>query len=197
MNCAALRRAYIPGPMRVYLRRPDFSDAEECIAAAKDSVALHQPWVFPPQSIAGWTEYVRRSGSQRHVGFLVCRREDNRVAGIVNFNEIIRGAMDGAFVGYWAFRSGAGQGYMTEGLALAFDQAFGHLGLHRLEANIQPANQRSTALARRLGLVLEGFSPKYLRIDGEWKDHERWAMLAESWRQIGGARGALERLANA
>jgi len=76
---------------------------------------------------------------------------------------------------------------LTEGLALVFDQAFGSLGLHRLEINIQPTNTDSIALARRLGLRKEGVSPKYLNIGGEWRDHERWAVLADEWAEKGGS----------
>jgi [ribosomal protein S5]-alanine N-acetyltransferase len=70
---------------------------------------------------------------------------------------------------------------MTEALSLAIGQAFGDLGLHRLEANIQPGNAASLALARRLGFRREGFSPRYLCIAGRWRDHERWALLSDEW----------------
>jgi ribosomal-protein-alanine N-acetyltransferase len=59
--------------------------------------------------------------------------------------------------------------------------AFGELGLHRLEANIQPGNARSIALVRVLGFEKEGFSRRYLKIDGDWRDHERWALLSDRW----------------
>jgi ribosomal-protein-alanine N-acetyltransferase len=71
---------------------------------------------------------------------------------------------------------------MPEGIRLALGQAFGPLKLHRLEANIQPANTASIALARRCGFVKEGFSERYLKIGGRWRDHERWAIRAEIWR---------------
>ena len=57
--------------------------------------------------------------------------------------------------------------------------AFDSLRLHRLEANIQPSNAASIALAKGAGFRLEGFSPRYLKIDGQWRDHERWAIVAE------------------
>ena len=68
---------------------------------------------------------------------------------------------------------------MAEGIELVLAHAFETLGLHRLEANIQPANAASIALAKRAGFRLEGFSPRYLKIDGLWRDHEGWAIVAE------------------
>jgi ribosomal-protein-alanine N-acetyltransferase len=58
---------------------------------------------------------------------------------------------------------------------------FGDLGLHRVEANIQPGNTRSIGLVQRLGFEKEGFSRRYLKVGGEWRDHERWALLAEDF----------------
>ncbi|VWB80544.1 phosphinothricin acetyltransferase [Burkholderia metallica] len=68
---------------------------------------------------------------------------------------------------------------MTDAMRAAIGVAFDELGLHRVEANIQPGNHASIALVRRLGFTKEGFSPRYLRIGGEWRDHERWALLAD------------------
>jgi ribosomal-protein-alanine N-acetyltransferase len=70
---------------------------------------------------------------------------------------------------------------MTRGLRAVLEIVFSDLGLHRVEANIQPANRRSINLVRRLGFEKEGFSPGYLMVDGEWRDHERWALRAENW----------------
>ena len=71
---------------------------------------------------------------------------------------------------------------MSEGMALVLREAFTTLRLHRLEANIQPGNLPSIALAERAGFVREGFSERYLKVGGRWRDHERWAIRAEQWR---------------
>jgi ribosomal-protein-alanine N-acetyltransferase len=99
----------------------------------------------------------------------------------VNVNNIVRGGFQSGFLGYGAFASHAGQGLMTRGLEAVLGIVFRELGLHRVEANIQPANHRSIALVRRLGFEREGFSPAYLMVGGQWRDHERWALRAEYW----------------
>jgi ribosomal-protein-alanine N-acetyltransferase len=105
------------------------------------------------------------------------------IAGVVNINEIVRGNFQSAYLGYYALEPLAGSGLMRQGLALAIEYSFKQLRLHRLEANIQPGNQRSIDLVKGLGFRLEGFSRRYLKISGRWRDHERWAILAEEWRR--------------
>jgi len=109
----------------------------------------------------------------------------DELVGVINLNEVVRGLFRSAYHGYYGFEPFSGLGYMTEGLALVLDQAFGPLGLNRLEANIQPENKRSSRLVSRLGFRLEGFSPRYLKIGGRWRDHERWAMLGSEWKRRG------------
>jgi ribosomal-protein-alanine N-acetyltransferase len=71
---------------------------------------------------------------------------------------------------------------MREGLSLVLNQAFGPIGLHRIEANVQPENAASLALIAGLGFRREGFSPGFLKIDDVWRDHERWAICEDEWR---------------
>jgi ribosomal-protein-alanine N-acetyltransferase len=174
----------------VYLRAPRSADTGAFLAAVKASRKLHSGWVQPPSTPAGFAQFVRRFGgfatrdprAATHVGFLVCRCDDDAIVGVFNLSEIVRGAFQSAYVGYYAFSPHAGAGYMAEGLELTLGVAFRALKLHRVEANIQPANRRSLALARDAGFVREGFSRRYVRIAGRWRDHVRMALLAEDWR---------------
>ena len=93
------------------------------------------------------------------------------------------GSLQSAYLGYYLFAPHERRGYMTGGLRLVLGRAFGELGLHRVEANIQPDNDRSLRLVERLSFRREGYSPRYLKVGGKWRDHERWALLAEEWRK--------------
>jgi [ribosomal protein S5]-alanine N-acetyltransferase len=174
----------------VYLRPPLRRDAAHFIAAARASRRLHGGWVRAPKTDARFREYVARygAGAQRdlavasHAGLLVCRLDDDAIAGVFNFSEIVRGVFESAYLGYYAFAPYAGEGYMASGLALALEFAFLRLKLHRIEVNVQPENARSRVLIRAGGFVREGYSRRYLRIAGRWRDHVRYAMLVEDWR---------------
>ena len=168
------------------LRRPTRGDAGEFTRAMRASAALHQGWVSPPSDRSAYSAYLHRLRSPQHDGFLVCLREAGAIAGVVNVNNIIRGALQGASLGYFAVAEHAGRGLMSEGLRLTLHIAFGPLGLHRVEADIQPDNARSIALVERLGFKLEGFSPRYLRVAGQWRDHQHWALAVEDWSERGG-----------
>lgn len=113
---------------------------------------------------------------------LVCRLDNGRIVGVINLSQIFRRNFQNAIVGFWAAAEFAGRGYMLEGLRLAIKLAFIDLRLHRLEANIQPKNLSSKKLVQRIGFHLEGFSPRYLKVNGRWRDDERWAICREEWR---------------
>jgi ribosomal-protein-alanine N-acetyltransferase len=122
-----------------------------------------------------------RSDAAVDVLFAV-RRDDGAVAGTFVLSQIFYGPFCNAYLGYWATPSLAGQGYMTEGMAGVLGHAFRKLRLHRVEANVQPGNTASIALLNRCGFRREGFSPRYLKVAGRWRDHERWAITVGDWR---------------
>ena len=170
------------GTTRVVLRRPKPSDGDEVIEMNRRSKKLHRPWLYAPVDEQSWERYIERLESERHNAWLVCLKDTGAIVGVINMSEIVQGIFQSAYLGYYGGAAYAGQGYMTEGLSLLVNHAFNRLKLHRLEANIQPDNHRSLALVRRLGFRKEGYSPRYLKIGGRWRDHERWAITREDWR---------------
>jgi ribosomal-protein-alanine N-acetyltransferase len=170
---------------RVIVRSLRADDRDEFVAAMRASRRLHGRWLTPPATPEAFDEWLRRAHEELFVSMLACRREDGAIVGYFNISQIIRGPLQSAFLGYGAVAAHAGRGYMTEGLELVLDRAFTDLRLHRLEANIQPGNTASIALVRRCGFVKEGFSERYLKIGGRWRDHERWAIRSEQWRARG------------
>jgi [ribosomal protein S5]-alanine N-acetyltransferase len=143
------------------------------VAAVRRSSALHAPWV----QATPYRFLLRRR--KNHVQFLVRLKASRELVGVINVSEIVRGAFRSAYLGYYAFAPHQRQGLMTAGLRLAIAHAFGPMRLHRLEANIQPGNRPSKRLARALGFRREGYSPRYLKVGGRWRDHERWALVAD------------------
>jgi ribosomal-protein-alanine N-acetyltransferase len=165
----------------VRLERPTMRRAAEFLRAVRASRELHRGWVSPPSDRGTFERYVRSLRSNRRDGFLVLANSGD-IAGVVNVSEIVRGSFQSAYLGYYAFEPFAGHGLVSRGLRLVISHCFGVLRLHRLEANIQPDNARSIGLVKSLGFRLEGFSPRYLKVGGRWRDHERWALLSENWR---------------
>jgi [ribosomal protein S5]-alanine N-acetyltransferase len=165
----------------VTLSAPSAADAEEFIAATRQSQSLLLPWVDPADTADRFAAYLRRAARADHACYLVRHRDCGALVGFVNINSIVRGGFQSGYLGYGGFTSHTRRGLMSAGVSAVVSTAFAGLGLHRLEANIQPDNARSLALVRRLGFRREGYSPEYLLVDGKWRDHERWAVRAEDW----------------
>ncbi|NIF81898.1 GNAT family N-acetyltransferase [Comamonas sp. Tr-654] len=151
-------------------------DANELIAANRESHQYHHPWVAPFTEQTGFDSWYSRSLTGANVGLVVREYTSKEVVGIVNINEIVGGVFQSAYLSYYGMSKFQRRGLMTSALHATVSYAFEELGLHRLEANIQPMNHASIALVRRVGFLKEGFSPGYLCIDGKWCDHERWAI---------------------
>jgi ribosomal-protein-alanine N-acetyltransferase len=163
-------------PVRLVPLRP--ADEAEFLAAVARSRELHSHWVSPPTTRAGFQALAARSQGSNNYGFVVRHATTDALVGFIDITNIVRGVFLSAYLAYYAFTGHERQGLMRAGLRLAVRKAFTELKLHRLEANIQPGNLPSIALVRSCGFEQEGYSPRYLKIRGRWRDHERWAIVA-------------------
>jgi ribosomal-protein-alanine N-acetyltransferase len=163
----------------VTLRPLARTDAVELIAGHLASQQFHAPYLAPFTDLAGFEARFARQliGANLHLVARIAASE--QIIGAVSITEIVLGVFKSAYLGYYVLQNFARQGLMTEAVRQATHYAFTSLGLHRLEAAIQPENTASLALIRRLGFQKEGYSPRYLFINGAWQDCERWALLAE------------------
>ena len=167
---------------KVFLRSPTRSDRAEFISLNRKSSSFHRGLVFPPRTPEQFASFLQRSRREDSVCLLICLAAGGAIIGAVNLSQIFRGGFQNAYLGYYIGAQYAGQGYMTEALQLVLSYSFMGLKLHRLEANIQPSNLASIALVKHAGFVREGYSSRYLKVGGRWRDHERWAIIAEDWK---------------
>lgn len=132
-------------------------------------------------TLASYTGMLRSLRRQARAGtslpFGVFR--DGQLVGQVTVGNIVRGALFSGYVGYWVDERVAGQGIMPTALALVADHCFTAVGLHRLEADIRPENAASRRVVEKLGFVEEGRHRAYLQIDGAYRDHLCYSLLAE------------------
>jgi [ribosomal protein S5]-alanine N-acetyltransferase len=180
---------------RVLLRFPTILDREEFVAlrrASRDHLERWEP--IPPSGLDLYSneafdrelETHNTPDSQR---WLVCMKDSGAIAGRIALGNIERGPFQNGRFGYWIGSAFAGQGLMSEALSLAVTHTFapvdsGGLGLHRVCANIMPSNVASRRVLEKVGFVKEGYSEKYLQIQGVREDHERWARTAEQMREF-------------
>ena len=193
MRRRLLRRPAAPGaataPLatrpgsRVELRDLGPGDREAFLAMVRESRDLHRPWTYPPERADQFDDLVSRTVRDDFKCLAAVLADGGELVGIFTVSQIVRGYFQSAYLGYYANARHAGKGLMSEAMALVLDHAFGPLSLHRLEANIQPGNAPSIALARGAGFRLEGYSPRYLLIGGRWRDHERYAITADEHAQ--------------
>ncbi len=166
--------------MSVDVQRVRRADAAELIAANRENVAYHAPWFTSFTDQPGFDAWFARGLIGAHVQLVARERPSGALVGMITLSEIVLGVFRSAYLGYAGFAATGGRGLMTQALRASARYAFDELGLHRVEANIQPDNVRSIALAKRAGFTKEGLSPGYLFIDGAWRDHERWALRADA-----------------
>jgi [ribosomal protein S5]-alanine N-acetyltransferase len=168
--------------MTVHIRPPREADEGPYADAVRRSARHIGAW--NPVEPDGFRELLDRQGPALRT-FLIIDDETGGIAGKCNVSGITRGRFCNGALGYDSYVPFAGTRRMTAGMRLVIDRCFAPfpdgLALHRLEISVQPDNDRSIALARRLGFRHEGFSPRMLYINDAWRDHERFALTVEEW----------------
>jgi [ribosomal protein S5]-alanine N-acetyltransferase len=159
----------------VIVRRLRREDQQPYLDAVLRSRGLHRPWAYPPETPDAFAAYTTESTTRVPLVVVV----EHELAGVYTLSQISLGSFRNAYLGYYAFVPHAGTGSMRAAMPLVFRYAFGELGLHRLQANVQPGNDRSIALLRATGWREEGYARRYLKIGGRWRDHIMFAILAE------------------
>ena len=178
-----MKTSKLPAGKKVFLRSPKSDDFAEFTALNKSSRKFHRNLVNPPTDEKSFADFLKRGELETDCCFLICRNEDGAIVGGAALSQIFRKAFQNAYLGYYLAEKFTGRGYMTEAVELVLRFAFKELKLHRVEANVQPENKASIAVLQRCGFTKEGFSRKYLKIGGRWRDHERFAIIVEDWRK--------------
>lgn len=131
-----------------------------------------------PRSFAAMVRTMRREArAGRQLPFVV--EVDRRFVGQLTVSNVLRGSAQLASVGYWIDEAYAGRGVITRAVAMAVDHCFGPVGLHRIEVAIRPENHSSLRVVEKLGFHEVGLAPRYLHIDGDWRDHRLFALTTE------------------
>ncbi|KTD56053.1 GNAT family acetyltransferase [Legionella sainthelensi] len=164
----------------ITLREPSAQDETVFISTMKNSRDIHFPFITAPCTSEEFQAYLSRS-RQESEQYYIAWNNNQHIIGVFNISGIIRGSFKSAYLGYYASAECLGKGLMSKTLKLVLKEIFTTLELHRIEANIQPTNTASIQLATKNGFIKEGFSPRYLKINGIWQDHFRFALTFEDW----------------
>ena len=175
---------------RLVLRPPRTTDVTELRRLLRANHEHLKPWNpapppgEDPSSITEVSKTVLRQRREWKLGrgyvLMVAERErPSTLIGKIALSGIMRGAMYGAYLGYWMSEDAQGRGYVTEALRAVLDFAFGPAGLHRVQAAIMPRNIRSLRVIEKLGFRREGYAERYLQIAGKWEDHIVFARTRE------------------
>jgi len=178
---------------RLVLRAPKTSDVAELRRLIRHNHVHLKPWnPAPPagEDPASITEVSKTILRQRRewkrgsgfVFMMALREEPGHFIGKIALNGILRGAMYGAYLGYWMDVDHLDRGYVTEGIRAVLDFGFEQANLHRIQAAIMPKNERSLRVIEKLGFRKEGLAERYLQIAGKWEDHVIFAKTREEHR---------------
>ena len=165
----------------VELQLPSMAHKKTFVDFVRNNRDFHEPWVYVSGDPVYFDQYLRRMKMGKVLGFFVYTKDSKELVGVINLNSVRFDPFSSGSLGYYADEKMTGKGYMKEAIHLVLGHSFHKIGLNRIEVNIQPENSSSIALVKSLGFQKEGFSRKYLMIGNDYKDHERWAFLAEDY----------------
>ncbi len=123
-----------------------------------------------------------QANARAGVGLPFVMEYDGQLAGQLNVSSIAHGSLSSATIGYWVAERFAGRNVTPVSVALATDWVFFTMGLHRLEICIRPENGPSLRVVEKLGFRYEGLRRRYIHINGDWRDHFCFALVAEEVR---------------
>jgi [ribosomal protein S5]-alanine N-acetyltransferase len=174
---------------RVSLRPPVREDYDAWARLRESSRRFLKPWepTWSPDALsrAAYRQRLFHYAAEWRTGqgynFLMFGNQDNALMGGIGLSQVRHGVAECGSLGYWMGEHYAGQGYMTEGLALMLGFVFGRLKLHRAEAACLPHNAASRGVLIKNGFREEGYAKEYLCIDGIWQDHVLFGILREEW----------------
>jgi len=183
---------------RLILRLGEPGDAKEIARFYLENKEYLTPWSpeWPPGFFTEkyWQEQVRLNLSDFRSGlaiklFIFPKDQPQKIIGVANFTNVIRGAFQACYLGYNLAETAQGHGYMVEALQTAIDYVFAEYKLHRIMANYMPHNRRSGSVLRRLGFGVEGYARDYVMIAGEWQDHILTSLPNPHWGLVDGGQG--------
>ena len=172
------------------LRLPEMADHLGWVKVRREGEAFLREWEpswspdhFSRRAFRNRVYWASRSYEERRaVPLFLIRREDATLVGAITLDNMRQGPSQSADIGYWIGPEYARQGYMSEALAAVVKHGFGPLELSRIEAACLPENIASRRLLERNGFAYEGVARSYLKINGRWCNHVRYANLREDRR---------------
>jgi ribosomal-protein-alanine N-acetyltransferase len=178
------REAEIRGA-HVFLRHPgmhDYAAWAELRALSRHHLVPWEPkWARDELTRSCYRrrlrQFHREMRDDHGYAYLIFRETDAQLVGGLNISNVRRGVAQAASLGYWIGLPYVGQGLMTSSVHAALRFAFGPLGLNRLEAACLPTNAASARVLEKVGFRKEGRARRYLKINGEWRDHDLYALL--------------------
>ncbi len=170
----------------VYLRHPEARDFAQWATVRNASRAFLTPWepTWPDDELTrpAFRDKLRRYAEDIRDGraypFFIFRSEDDQLVGGITLSQVRRGAAHAGTIGYWVGEPYKRQGHVRNAVRALTQWCFEDLGLHRVEAACQPDNEPSRNLLKSVGFTEEGRARSYLKINGGWRDHILFAMVA-------------------